>query len=265
MSTSKRPAADGLGAGQKPEREDEAERKTNDAGIKEEPARTVEQQEAEVTPAVAPGAQMRRAAAAVGRERGRNLGDAKIGERGFDDHLAGKLHAGGAQIEAEDGSRRKARRPQWKSPDGDAEKEAADGGEHGVAEVSMQRRHRAGLDIAAEAVAHDQVVAGSSLVRKRGVAEVVAGVGIGHEDVFAAGGFDAGHEGGAVARMGTATTRAPSSWRYLRAVGAAVVGDEDFAVDVVVAEGGDGLANAEGERLCLVEEGIRMVTSSLIN
>ncbi len=84
--------------------------------------------------------------------------------------------------------------------------------------------------------------------------EVVAGVGVGHEDVLAAGGFDAGDEGGAVAADGDVDDAgAFVGGDLLGAVGAAVVGDDDFAGDVVVAEGGDGLADAEGERLCFVE------------
>ncbi len=85
---------------------------------------------------------------------------------------------------------------------------------------------------------------------------MVAGVGVGHEDVLAAGGFDAGDEGGAVAADGDVDDAgAFVGGDLLGAVGAAVVGDDDFAGDVVVAEGGDGLANAESERLCLIEAG----------
>ncbi len=56
-------------------------------------------------------------------------------------------------------SRRKARMPQWKSRDGDLEEESADEAEDGVAEVFVKRRHGSGLDLAAEAIAHDEVVA----------------------------------------------------------------------------------------------------------
>ena len=46
-----------------------------------------------------------------------------------------------------------------KVADGDAEEDAADGGEHRIAEVAVQRWHGSGLDGAGEAVAHDEVVA----------------------------------------------------------------------------------------------------------
>src|SRR5205823_3630103 len=96
------PAADGLRAGEKPKRDDEADKESDDAGVEEEPAGAEEEKETKVTPAVAPGSQMGRAAAAIWREGGGDLGHAESGERGFDDHLAGELHAGGAEVEIED-------------------------------------------------------------------------------------------------------------------------------------------------------------------
>ncbi len=129
--------------------------------------------------------------------------------------------------------------------------------EDGVAEIFVERGHGSGLDFAAEAIAHDEVVALLEFGEEAGeLAEVVAGVGVGHEDVFAFGGLDAGHEGGAVAADRDRDDAGAFVCRdFLRAVGAAVVGDDDLAGDVVVAKGGDSLANAESERLCFVEAG----------
>jgi len=61
------------------------------------PARTVKQKKTKMPPTVAPGAQMGCAAAAVGQERSRDLGDGHAEQRCFDDHLAGKFHPGGSQ------------------------------------------------------------------------------------------------------------------------------------------------------------------------
>ena len=84
--------------------------------------------------------------------------------------------------------------------DGNAEEDAADGGENRVAEIAVERRHGSGLDGAGEAVAHDEVVAFVEFWEEaRKMFEVVAGVGVGHEDVLAARGLDTGDEGGAVA------------------------------------------------------------------
>src|ERR1700721_2658253 len=93
----------GLWARQEPEREEDSDEEGDDAGDQEEPARAEEEKEAEVTPAVAPRAEMGWAAAAVRGEGGGDFGHAETGERGFDDHLAGELHAGGAEVEGEDG------------------------------------------------------------------------------------------------------------------------------------------------------------------
>ena len=112
----------------------------------------------------------------------------------------------------------------------------------------MQRGHGSGLDGAGEAVAHNQVVA---LVERRQEAgqmlEVVAGVGVGHHDVLAAGGLDAGDERRAVAAGGDVDdARAFDQRDGLRAVSRAVIGDEDFAGKVGVADGLRSLANADG-------------------
>jgi hypothetical protein len=130
----------------------------------------------------------------------------------------------------------------------DAEEDAPGGGEHRVAEVAVQRGHGSGLDGAGEAVAHNQVVA---LVERRQEAgqmlEVVAGVGVGHHDVLAAGGLDAGDERRAVAAGGDVDdARAFDQRDGLRAVSRAVIGDEDFAGKVGVADGLRSLANADG-------------------
>ena len=89
---------------------------------------------------------MRRAAAAIGRESGGDLGHAEAGEGGFDDHLGGELHACGAEVEREDGVATEGAESTVEVADGNAEEDAADGGEDGVAEVFVERGHGSGLD-----------------------------------------------------------------------------------------------------------------------
>ena len=83
-------------------------------------------------------------------------------------------------------SRRKPRRPQWKSPSRMRKNSRPIKLSTGIAEIAVQGRHRAGRDAALEAVAHDEVGAGAQLVdeRHRG-GEVVAVVGVAHDDVAA--------------------------------------------------------------------------------
>lgn len=85
-----------------PDPERGAEDAERDAGVEEQPARAVEQQEAQVPPPVAPGPQVGGAAAPVGAEGDRDLAGTQPVQRGLDDHLAGELHAGGPQVEPED-------------------------------------------------------------------------------------------------------------------------------------------------------------------
>ena len=62
--------------------------------------------------------------------------------------------------------------------------------------------------------------------------EVVAGIGVGHHDVLAAGSFDPGDEGCAVAAdRDVHDARAFCYGNFLRPIAAAVVGDDDFAGD----------------------------------
>ena len=80
-----------------------------------------------------------------------------------------------------------------------AEEEVEDAGEHRVADVAVEPGHRARLD-AAHAVAHHEVGALVELLDEaRDVAEVVGEVGVGHHDVVAGGGREAGQVGAAVA------------------------------------------------------------------
>ncbi len=78
----------------------QSRRKWKRPGIEEEPARAVHKKKAQVTPAIAPGAEVRRVAAAVGREGGGHLGDFHLQEAGLHDHFAGEFHAGGSQVHA---------------------------------------------------------------------------------------------------------------------------------------------------------------------
>ena len=67
------------------------------------------------------------------------------------------------------------------------EQQLANESEHGVAKILMQWRHRVGLDPAAKAISHHQVIAGAQLFDKRHqVYKVIRVVGITHDDVTTA-------------------------------------------------------------------------------
>src|SRR6185312_10889068 len=153
-----------------------------------------------MTPAIAPGAEVRRAAAPVLLEGRRNL-DHTLAEQGrLDDHLAGELHASRPEVKSLVGVDREGADAAVEVADRRAEEPAAEEAEHWVAEILVQRRHGTGADAAAKAVAHDDLGAIAELGEEtRSVREVIAVVGIGHQYVFAARGEDAGVECRAVA------------------------------------------------------------------
>ena len=242
-------------SGQQRGGEDKSHQKRGQSRVEEEPARAVEQQEAEMTPAVSPGAQMRRARAAVGRESGGHLGHAQPGQRAFDHHLGCKLHSRGAQIQPEDRVAAEGAQPAVEVAHRDGEEDAPDGGQDGVANVFVQRRHGTALDRTGEAVAHHQVV---SLVepgkKTRQVLEVVAGVGVGHHDVPPARGFDACDQRGPIATGGDIDdARSLLRGDALRAIRGSVISDQDLAGDAAGRNRRRRLTHAEGQCLGLIQ------------
>jgi len=208
-----------------------------------------------VPPPVAPAPQVRRARAAVGAQRDRHLAGTQPVQRGLDDHLARELHAGGAQVEPEDRLAVEPAQPAVEVADAAAEEHPPEERQHGVAEVAVQRGHGVARDPALEPVAHHELVAGAQAFHERADrGEVVAAVGVGHDDVAAARRLDAAHQRGAVPLLRDLDdARAGLLGERLRAVGAAVVGDEDLARGAGVREAGERGAYAGGDRLRLVE------------
>ncbi|KAK0332132.1 hypothetical protein LTR94_026128, partial [Friedmanniomyces endolithicus] len=225
------------------------------ARIAERPARRMQHQEAQVPPAVAPGAQVRRAAAPVLGQHRRHLADVEMRERGGHDHLAGEFHACRAQVEVDDRLAIEPAQPAVKIADRDAEEQPPDRRQHGIAEIAMQQRHRAGQDAALEPVAHHQLSAIAQCRDKGGkVAEVGAVVGIAHDDVAPARGVDAAAQCPALARdrrMNDARARRLRDRD--RPVGTAVVGHQHLARDAGTFEIANRLADAGRNRLGFVE------------
>ena len=219
-------------------------------------ARREHQQEPQVPPAVAPGAQVRRAAAPVRLQCGRYLDQRVPGERGAYDQLGGELHARHAESERPDALPVEAADAAVEVADLlQPEHEASDPRQDRVAQIPVQERHGTGSDAALEPVAHDHVVALAQLVDERAeVGQVVGVVRVGHDDVPPAGRLDAGHQCAAVAADRGGHHAGPVLLGdALRTVGRPVVADQDLAVDAEVVQALAGLLDAHGERLRLVE------------
>jgi len=200
---------------------------------------------------------MRRPGAAVRLQRGRHLLDAQAGQRSPHHHFAGELHSRGLEVQPADGFGVEAAQAAMEIAGADAEEQAAEIAEHRVAEITVQHRHGAGLDAAPETVAHHQLRPVAQ-ARHEGVerAEIVAVVGVAHDDEAATGGGDAAQQGSSVTLLRDRhDARAHPARDLLRAVGAAVVGDQHLARDTGALEETLRLADAGGERLGLVEAG----------
>ena len=139
--------------------------------------------------------------------------------------------------------------------DAGTEEQAADQAEHGIAEVAVQKRHGAGRDAAGEAVAHDEVAAVPQLRHERVEAgEIVAVVGVADDDETAPCRRDAGPQRRAIAALRHRDDAGAARQRiFHRAVGRAVVGDQDLAGDAGAGEVVARLADAGGDRLGFIE------------
>ncbi len=203
----------------------------------------MDEQEPQVPPAVPKARELGLAAAWVVLDRHLIDGEALLG--GADDHLRRELHAGGAQIEAGQDVAAQGPHPAVGVLDAGAEEEVQHAGEHRVAHVAVQPRHRARVDVV-HPVAHDHLGAAVQPLDEPGdVLEVVGEVGVEHHDVLALGRGEPGQVGAAVAaarfvdhagagRLGERGT----------AVLGAVVGNDHLAAEVVLLEHGSGAGDA---------------------
>ena len=161
----------------------------------------------------------------------------EVGLGGADHHLGGELHAGRAEVELGQLAAAEGAHAAVGVADAGAVEEVERAGEDRVADVLVQPRHGAGLD-AVHAVAHDEVGAVLELLEEaRDLAEVVGEVGVGHDDVAAAGGGEAGHVGVAVAAAALVDDAGAGLQRERgRVVLGVVVGDDDLAGDAVLGQ-----------------------------
>ena len=220
----------------------------------EQVRRAVDEQEAQVPPAVAPARELRRAAA-------RHVGDRKLADvelllRRADDHLGGELHAGGAQVERGQDVAPEAAHAAVRVADAGAEEEVQRAAEQRVADVAVDPVHRAGLDVV-HPVAHDELRAVAQLLDEvRDLVERIRHVGVEHHDVLAARRGEAREVGRAVAAPRLVHDARPGGDRELgAAVVGVVVGDDDLADDVRLRHRRERAGDALLDVLGLVEAG----------
>ena len=200
------------------------------AGIEKQPARGKQQQEAQMAPAIAERTQMRRPRAAVLAQGGWHFANIELGERGLDHHFGGELHPHGAQLEVLHGLAGKAAQTAMKVPYVGAEQQATDEAQHRIADIAVVPWHGAGRDAAGKAIAHHQIGTiaqfGNERVKAR---EVIAVIGVAHDDIGAIGCGDAGRKGRAIATLlDSDDPRAMGLGDALRPIGRAVIGNQHF-------------------------------------
>ena len=199
-------------------------------GQEVQPARAVQEHEADVAPGVAEAVELRLADARVVVDR--HLADGESAAVRLEHHLGGELHPG--RVEVERGQRVAADRahPAVRVGHLHAEEDVEHPGEDRVADEAVQERHRVAVDRALEARADDEVVAGLEAVDERAqLVERIRVVGVAHDDVLAAARRRARR--GTRSRSRDAvpdTTIAPcAAATSRRGVGRPVVDDDDLA------------------------------------
>ena len=210
-----------------------------------------------MAPSVAPRLQVRGAGAAA-RPQGRGyLRNAQSRQARAYDHLGRELHARGPQTKLPDRAGTKSPQAAMKVLDRHLEEYPADQAQYRVAEIVVQQRHRSRHYPSAEAVAHDQVVPGSEVVQEGAeIRKIVAVVRISHDDVLAARGGDAANERRAISsRRHSHNTRPEPLGNSDGAVGAAVVGNQDLAAGIALAQEILCPRYARGDGFRLVEAG----------
>src|SRR5262245_16826095 len=121
-----------------PQSADETGEHQNQAGVEEEPSRTIEKKKPQAAPAVPPRTEMRWTGAAIRRQCCRHLDDFHFVEDGLDHHLRRELHSRSPEIHLQRGVTRKATEPAvevaaWRPP----KQHSRHRGEAGIAQIAV--------------------------------------------------------------------------------------------------------------------------------
>src|SRR2546428_1930686 len=171
------------------------------------------------------------------------------------DELRGKLHTGGSQIHPSIDGFRKAAHGAVGVSDICAEKQFQDSRKHGVADVFMMPSHRARFDFSFEAIAHHNFIAFAPFCAKaRHLREIIAVIGIAHDDELSARLFNSLAQCMTVApQRGMNNSGAVLLGDFDRTVSGSIIRDDDFAMNACFFEGSNGLVDAKCDGLRLVE------------
>ena len=188
----------------------------------------------------------------------RNLRDVCVTETRADDHLGRELHAGALLIEFEIVPLGKAAQTAVDVVDRGLEPPSGKAGEERVADVPVRERHgtwRNGSTSTGKTAPLNEVVACAQRCHElRDLEEVVAVVGVSHNDELPVRCLDSSHQRTAVAgSFHMNQPRAELLGNRLRSVGAPIVCDHDLAVNARIPQSALRLFDAGTECLCLVQ------------
>src|SRR5437870_1731875 len=210
-----------------------------------------------MAPTISPTTQVWRAAATSGREYRWHFRNSNSLQCCFHNHLAGELHPGGLQVEMKHCRFAEAAQAAMKVATGTAKKQATYRCQHRVTQVAMEWRHRAWFNSAEKAVAHYKIIAFPQFRHERSErTEVITVISITHDDVLAARGRNAAHQSVAVSPgLNINHARAMLCCNFPRSIGTAVVGNDDFACNIVFLERSFRLLNTGRQCLRLIQTG----------
>jgi hypothetical protein len=176
----------------------------------------------------------------------------------LDDHLKGKLHPATLQLQFLDRFSSKAAEATIKIATFLAgKKQAPDPGQKGITEVSVQSWHRVRCDSTPETVSYDQIVTLAKFFNKgKQGRKIVTLVRVSHDHIFSVRRVDSCRQSRAIA---TGRRAYSSSVQVISdldgAIGAAIIGHNNFSGDAVLLQKKLRLLNASCQGASLVKAG----------
>jgi hypothetical protein len=138
-----------------------------------------------------------------------------------------------------------------------SEEQATNKAQYWIPKVAMERRHGTWRYPTPKSITHHEIrTSTESFKERRESREVVAVVGIAHDDVPAAGSQDPTEQSVAVSTLGYGDHASASALRYkLTTIRAAVISNDDFSVNVVLCQERDSLPDARTDGLGFIQAG----------
>jgi hypothetical protein len=229
------------------------EQQQDDSRQEVQPARAVEEHEANVPPGVAEALQLRLAGSRKVVDR--DLVDGELAPERLEHHLGGELHPRGMEVEVVQRGAAHRPHPAVGVRHLHAEHAVQQAGEDRIAEPAVRPGHRTLVDAAVEPRAEDEVAAVLERVHELPeLAQWIRAVGVSHHHVLTAGVRKPREVGAPVAALGLPDhDRSVRGGDLRRAVGRAVVDDDHLAGPAARLDALPGLVDDRADGALLVQ------------